>query len=69
MKPASQQAAASQGMLLTVYGSGLASVTATAPSGSLPFTLGGVRARVNGVDAALAYVSPSPVKAGGVDKG
>jgi uncharacterized protein (TIGR03437 family) len=48
----------SPGSLADLYGERMASQTATAPSGTLPTTLGGAQVLVNGVAAPLLYVSP-----------
>ena len=52
------RAPASPGMLLSVFGSQLANTIDQAPATPLPFSLDGVSARVNGLDAPIQYVSP-----------
>lgn len=47
------------GMVLSVFGSGLAPSAWSAPSVPLPVQLAGVSATINGLDAPLYYVSPS----------
>ncbi len=47
------------GMVLTIFGSGLAPATYSATTLPLPAQLAGVSASINGVDAPLYYVSPS----------
>jgi uncharacterized protein (TIGR03437 family) len=54
---ASFQQAFAPGMILSVFGSGLAGSIAAAASLPLPATLGGVSATVNGVPAPFYYVS------------
>jgi uncharacterized protein (TIGR03437 family) len=49
---------ASPGMLLSVFGSQLANSIRQASAIPLPFSLDGVSARVNGLDAPIQYVSP-----------
>jgi len=49
------------GMEMSIFGSKLALSTSTARSTPLPSGLGGVSATVNGVPAALYYVSPSQI--------
>ncbi|MGD0773663.1 MAG: protease pro-enzyme activation domain-containing protein [Candidatus Solibacter sp.] len=56
---ASFQSAAAPGMILSVFGKGLANSTLVAPSVPLPLTLGGVSVTVNGVAAPLYFVSPT----------
>jgi uncharacterized protein (TIGR03437 family) len=56
----SYQPTASPGILLSVFGTGLASSTASAPAGTVaPYTLGGVTVTVNNIAAPLFYVSPT----------
>lgn len=55
---ASFQPAFAPGVVLTVFGSQLASTTETASSVPLPATMASVAATVNGVAAPLYYVSP-----------
>jgi uncharacterized protein (TIGR03437 family) len=50
---------ASPGMLVSVFGSQLANTTKQASAAPLPFSLEGVSARVNGLDAPVQYVSPN----------
>ena len=59
VNPATYRAVVSPGMLLSVFGYNLASTTMTASRNPLSYTLGGVRATVNGVAAPLIYVSPN----------
>jgi uncharacterized protein (TIGR03437 family) len=47
------------GMILTVFGSGLAPSTWSASTLPLPAQLAGVSATINGIDAPLYYVSPT----------
>ncbi len=50
------------GMLLSIFGTGLAGDTPRAASGSpYPYTLGGVSATVNGIAAPILYASPTLV--------
>ena len=49
------------GSQATLYGSDLATSTATAPGPSAPFTLGGAKITVNGVAAAMLYASPTQI--------
>jgi len=59
--PATYRAAASPGMLLSVFGSNLANTTMTLSGNPLSYTAAGVRATVNGVAAPLLYVSSSQI--------
>jgi uncharacterized protein (TIGR03437 family) len=59
--PATYSTAASPGMVVAIFGTGLASATSTASGTPLPYSLGGVSAAVNGIAAPLAYVSPTQV--------
>jgi uncharacterized protein (TIGR03437 family) len=54
---ASFKPGASPGMLMTVFGTGLANSTATAPGAPSSYTLAGVSATVNGLAASMNYVS------------
>ena len=54
---ATYQAAVSPGMLVSIFGAQLAGASGQAKATPLPFSLGGVSARVNGVDAPVEYVS------------
>jgi uncharacterized protein (TIGR03437 family) len=56
-----QSATASPGMLLSIFGSQLAPSTNQAAGTPAPFSLAGVSARVNGLDAPVLYVSPTQV--------
>lgn len=47
------------GMIMSVFGTGLASAAQSAASLPLPLTMGGASATVNGVAAPLYYVSPN----------
>jgi uncharacterized protein (TIGR03437 family) len=58
---ASFQPAFAPGMILSVFGSQLASSTQTAAGLPLPLTLAGVSASVNGVPAPLYFVSPGQI--------
>src|SRR5262249_34488584 len=50
------------GMLLSIFGSGLAKTTATTPVPSpIPTSLGGVSVALNGIAAPVLYVSPTQV--------
>ncbi|HJT89206.1 MAG TPA: hypothetical protein VJ732_15165 [Bryobacteraceae bacterium] len=51
------------GELLSLYGSGLAPGTATAPGASFPNLLSGVQVLMNGVPAPLYFVSPGQISA------
>ncbi|HLK67114.1 MAG TPA: protease pro-enzyme activation domain-containing protein [Bryobacteraceae bacterium] len=55
---ASFQKTYAPGMVMTVFGSQLSPVTASAANVPLPTQLGGVQATVNGISAPLYYVSP-----------
>jgi uncharacterized protein (TIGR03437 family) len=55
---ASFQAPVSPGMLVSVFGSQLANSPTSAVGTPLPYALGSVSARVNGLDAPIKYVSP-----------
>ncbi|HLK50053.1 MAG TPA: protease pro-enzyme activation domain-containing protein [Bryobacteraceae bacterium] len=55
---ASYRAVYAPGMILTIYGTQLASTTTQASTVPLPLQLGGVSVTVNGVPAPLWYVSP-----------
>jgi len=46
------------GMILTVFGTNLSTITGSAPRVPLPTSLGGVSATINGVIAPIYYVSP-----------
>jgi uncharacterized protein (TIGR03437 family) len=50
--------AASPGMLFSIFGTQLANSTKQASATPLPFSLDGVSAKVNGLDAPILYVSP-----------
>jgi uncharacterized protein (TIGR03437 family) len=52
---------ASPGSLQTVFGANLATATATAGSGTLPLTLGGVTVTIAGRQVPLLYVSPTQI--------
>jgi len=58
----SLQSAFAPGMILSVYGSGLANSTAQASTLPLPLTLGGVSTTVNGFSAPLYSVSPGHIE-------
>jgi uncharacterized protein (TIGR03437 family) len=49
------------GELVSLFGSGFANRTFTAPAGALPAELGGVRVLINGTAAPLALVSPNQI--------
>jgi uncharacterized protein (TIGR03437 family) len=49
------------GEFVSLFGSGLCSVTEAAPSLPLPTTLGNVQVSVNGVFAPISYVSPNQI--------
>jgi uncharacterized protein (TIGR03437 family) len=55
---ASFQPVFAPGMLMSVYGTKLANSTQSAQSSSLPLSLDGVSATVNGVPAPLCFISP-----------
>jgi uncharacterized protein (TIGR03437 family) len=59
--PASNQATASPGTMLSISGTKLASVAQTASGNPAPFSLGGVSAAVNGLAAPILSVSPTLV--------
>lgn len=61
VNPASYGTGVAPGGILTVFGSSLASSTASAASLPLPVSLSGTAALVNGVAAPLYYVSPGLV--------
>lgn len=50
-----------RGSLVTIFGRGLSSIIAQAPSTNLPFDLGGVTVSVNGFSARLIYASPTQI--------
>jgi uncharacterized protein (TIGR03437 family) len=52
---------ASPGSLQTMFGANLSTATATAASGTLPLTLGGVTVTIAGRQVPLLYVSPTQV--------
>jgi uncharacterized protein (TIGR03437 family) len=56
---ASYKTSVSPGMLLGVFGTGLANSTATASGNPLAFSLAGVSATVNGLAAPVTYASPT----------
>ena len=56
---ASYKTAVSPGMLLGVFGTGLANSTATASGSPLNYSLAGVSAFVNGLGAPVTYASPT----------
>jgi uncharacterized protein (TIGR03437 family) len=56
---ASYKTAVSPGMLLGVFGTGLANTTATASGSPLNYSLAGVSAYVNGLGAPVTYASPT----------
>jgi uncharacterized protein (TIGR03437 family) len=53
--------AVAPGEFVSLFGSGLCSVTEGAPSLPLPTTLGNVQVSVNGVFAPISYVSPNQI--------
>jgi uncharacterized protein (TIGR03437 family) len=55
--------ALSPGSLFSIFGSGLAPLTASAPSMPLPLTLADVSVTVNGLEAPLLYVSAQQINA------
>jgi len=59
--PASGQSTGAAGMLLSVFGTGLASTTQISSGNVLPFSVGSVSATVNNLAAPLLYVSPNQV--------
>ncbi|HYA18820.1 MAG TPA: IPT/TIG domain-containing protein [Bryobacteraceae bacterium] len=62
MNSASWGSPVAPGGLVSIFGSNLAETTAQA-SAPLPFTLGGTSVTVNGVPAALSFVSPAQINA------
>ncbi len=58
---ASGQTTGAPGMLISVFGSDLASTTQAFSGGALPFAAGSVTATINGQAAPLLYVSPNQV--------
>jgi uncharacterized protein (TIGR03437 family) len=58
---ASFQDAFAPGMLMSIYGNQLANTTEAAHTSTLPLSLGGVSATVNGVPAPLWFVSPGQI--------
>ena len=59
-----QNAAISPGAIIAIKGSGLATVTLSAPDPTHPpTTLGGVTLTINGVPCGLYYVSPTQINA------
>ena len=59
--PASGQTIGAAGMLLSVFGAGLAGSAQNVSANPLPFSAGSVTATVNNLAAPLLYVSPSQV--------
>lgn len=59
--PASGQTTGSPGMILSVFGSGLAEAPLASTASPLTYSLAGVSATVNGAAAPLLYVSPSQI--------
>jgi uncharacterized protein (TIGR03437 family) len=59
--PATYSAVVSPGMVIAVFGANLANTTDTATGNSLPYSLDGVTAAVNGIATPVAYVSPTQV--------
>jgi uncharacterized protein (TIGR03437 family) len=59
--PASGQNIGAAGMLLSVFGAGLAASAQTVSTNPLPFSAGSVTATVNNMAAPLLYVSPNQV--------
>ena len=59
--PASGQTTGAPGMLLSVFGTNLASSTLTPPGLQLPYSAGAVSATVNNIAAPLLYVSPNQI--------
>ena len=55
--------AISPGSLVSLFGSGLAPVTASAPAVPLPISLADVSVLINGVPAPVLYVSPNQINA------
>lgn len=56
-----QSAVAAPGMLMTVFGTQLAQVSAQSKAGLLPLSLNGVAATVNGITAPIVAISPSQI--------
>jgi uncharacterized protein (TIGR03437 family) len=59
--PASGRSTGAAGMLLSVFGAGLAGATQTTSGNPLPYAAGSVTATVNNLAAPLLYVSPTQV--------
>ncbi|HMC59376.1 MAG TPA: hypothetical protein VKJ01_09315, partial [Candidatus Solibacter sp.] len=57
----SYQNAAAPGMLMTVFGTGLASTPAQATGAPLPLSLNGVSATVNGITAPVLSIAPTQI--------
>ena len=57
----SSAAPVAPGSLVSIYGTGLAGTTASAPSTPLPTSLNGVSVTVNGAAVPLVYVSPGQI--------
>jgi len=58
---ATYQAGGAPGMVASVFGTNLTTTTLLASARPLPYSLGGLTATVNGMPAALMYVSPTQV--------
>jgi uncharacterized protein (TIGR03437 family) len=59
--PGSYGTVGSPGMLLSVFGEGLANTTRKITDNPLPFSASGVSATVNGMGAPLLYISPTQI--------
>ncbi|MCY4588702.1 MAG: hypothetical protein OXB98_21985 [Bryobacterales bacterium] len=61
LDPASENTAVSPGGLVSIFGNGLATETLNAETSPLPTNLGGTSVTVNGIPAALLFVSPTRI--------
>ena len=59
--PSAPNTAVSPGGLVSIFGTGLAAETLSADITALPFDLGGTSVTVNGIPAALLFVSPTQI--------
>ena len=62
-RPATRRTAISPGSLISIFGSNLAAITASAPSIPLPMSIADTSVTVNGVPAPLLYESPGQINA------
>lgn len=61
LDPTSENTAVSPGGLVSIFGNGLATETLNAETSPLPTNLGGTSVTVNGIPAALLFVSPTRI--------